>query len=99
MILVPATPVIRSKAFCATNPCKRRPSRALTPLLCCAVTADTKSGCRKRLRANGLNFVVDDQGPVGAVPIVLLHGFPNRANLWERQVRANYGCPCAHSRM
>jgi len=30
--------------------------------------------------------VVDDQGDTGAVPIVLLHGFPSRANMWQMQV-------------
>lgn len=91
MNVVPATPVIRnvvSKALCATRPCNVRPLRARTLLVCCAVTVDTKTGSRKRLRANGLHFVVDDQGPTGAAPVVLLHGFPNRANLWERQIPA-----------
>lgn len=40
---------------------------------------------RKRLTSNGLNFVVTDYGKKGATPVVLLHGFPNSANVWEKQ--------------
>lgn len=40
---------------------------------------------RKRLKSNGLNFVVTDYGKRGATPVVLLHGFPNSANVWEKQ--------------
>ena len=41
---------------------------------------------RKQLQANGLNFVVTDQGDEQATPVVLLHGFPNTANIWDKQV-------------
>lgn len=41
---------------------------------------------RQRLQVNGLNFVVTDQGSPEATPIVLLHGFPNNANIWDKQV-------------
>ena len=41
---------------------------------------------RKHVKANGLNFVVTDQGDAGARPVVLLHGFPNNANMWQKQV-------------
>lgn len=40
---------------------------------------------RKHVKANGLNFVVTDQGDAGARPVVLLHGFPNNANMWQKQ--------------
>lgn len=40
---------------------------------------------KKRLKSNGLNFVVTDYGKRGATPVVLLHGFPNSANVWEKQ--------------
>ena len=54
---------------------------------CCLASAvDSTTSARKRVTANGLNFVVDDQGDTRAIPVILLHGFPNRANVWERQV-------------
>ena len=40
----------------------------------------------KRLKANGLNFAVSDQGDKGATAVVLLHGFPNNKNMWDKQV-------------
>lgn len=40
----------------------------------------------KRLQANGLNFAVSDQGAEEATAVVLLHGFPNNKNMWDKQV-------------
>lgn len=89
MIPVLAVPVNRNTALCVACPCIPGRLRAKPLVTCCAVTVDVNTGRRKRLKANGLNFVIDDQGPTGATPVVLLHGFPNRANLWEKQVRLN----------
>ena len=41
---------------------------------------------KKRVQANGLTHAVIDEGDQAATAIVLLHGFPNNANLWEKQV-------------
>ena len=49
----------------------------------------TMASERKRVQANGLNFVVTDEGDAGATPVVLLHGFPNCANVWDKQVPAS----------
>ncbi len=38
------------------------------------------------LDGRGLTFAYERAGPPGARTIVLLHGFPNNANLWEKQV-------------
>ena len=46
---------------------------------------------KKRVQANGLTHAVVDEGDQSATPVVLLHGFPNNANLWEKQV-------CKHAR-
>lgn len=40
----------------------------------------------KRLQVNGLNFAVSVQGDQGATAVVLLHGFPNNKNMWDKQV-------------
>ena len=40
---------------------------------------------RRKLHANGLNFVVTICGEEKATPIVLLHGFPNAASIWDKQ--------------
>ena len=40
----------------------------------------------KHLEANGHQFAVSDQGDKGAMPVVLLHGFPNNKNMWDKQV-------------
>ena len=49
----------------------------------------TMASERKRVQSNGLNFVVTDEGDAGATPVVLLHGFPNCANVWDKQVIAS----------
>lgn len=36
------------------------------------------------LEHDGLRFDVRDEGPLDGVPVVLLHGFPQRASSWER---------------
>lgn len=36
------------------------------------------------LEREGLRFDVRDEGPLDGVPVVLLHGFPQRASSWER---------------
>lgn len=36
------------------------------------------------LEHDGLRFDVRDEGPLEGVPVVLLHGFPQRASSWER---------------
>jgi len=41
---------------------------------------------RERVSANGLTFAVVDQGE--GAPVVLLHGFPDSADLWRNQVPA-----------
>lgn len=41
---------------------------------------------RKKLQANGANFVVTVAGHENNTPIVLLHGFPNSATVWDKQV-------------
>ena len=94
MILVLAVPVIRNTALCVACPCIPGRLRAKPLVTCCAVTVGANTGRRKRLKANGLNFVVDDQGPTDATPVVLLHGFPNRANLWVKQVRLKVSAMC-----
>jgi pimeloyl-ACP methyl ester carboxylesterase len=38
---------------------------------------------------NGLRFFVQDEG--AGTPVVLLHGFPDTARLWRRQVEALVG--------
>ena len=43
---------------------------------------------RKRVQANGLNFAFTDHGDKSATAVVLLHGYPNNANMWEKQVGA-----------
>lgn len=37
-----------------------------------------------RYRHDGLTFDVTDQGPLGGAPVVLLHGFPERATSWRK---------------
>ena len=41
---------------------------------------------RKRVQANGAEFVVTDQGDKDATPVLLLHGFPTSASIWNKQV-------------
>jgi len=41
---------------------------------------------RERIAANGLTFAVVDEGE--GTPVVLLHGFPDSADLWRNQVPA-----------
>src|SRR5437588_5646167 len=41
---------------------------------------------RRRVEANGLSFAVVDQGQ--GQPVLLLHGFPDSADLWRNQVPA-----------
>jgi pimeloyl-ACP methyl ester carboxylesterase len=36
------------------------------------------------LEHDGLRFNVRDEGPLDGVPVVLLHGFPQRASSWDR---------------
>lgn len=36
----------------------------------------------------GLTFAVDVRGPDDGAPVVLLHGWPDRASLWENQIPA-----------
>ena len=95
--LSPPTPATCNKIFNCSRSCKPRPLRAKAPTLCCIVTTDNATGRRKRLKANGLDFVVDDQGDTGAVPVILLHGFPSRANMWQMQVVCLYLFHCAIS--
>ena len=79
-------PATYNKLFTCAKSSRPTLQRAKAPTLCCVVTTDNASRRRKRLKANGLNFVVDDQGDTGAVPVILLHGFPSRANMWGMQV-------------
>ena len=72
-------------AFGMTRSSRPRALRAVLRTYCSAQIDSTNSP-RKHVRANGLNFVVDDHGEIGATPVILLHGFPNSANVWERQV-------------
>lgn len=84
--------------FCMARSSRPRVLRATFRTCCSTQTNGTKS-LRKNVRANGLNFVVDDHGDTGATPVILLHGFPNSANVWERQVYIAFKhaiCP-AHS--
>lgn len=57
----------------------------------------TMTSERKRVQSNGLNFVVTDQGDAGATPVVLLHGFPNCANVWDKQVPASRSVVLFHA--
>jgi pimeloyl-ACP methyl ester carboxylesterase len=43
----------------------------------------TSSGRIERFKRNNLTFEVIDSGPTNGVPVVLLHGFPQRANAWN----------------
>lgn len=68
---------------------KRSLNPAVTPLA--VRVSGEKSHCSmassvKRIQANGLKFAVSDQGDKGATAVVLLHGFPNNKNMWDRQV-------------
>ena len=84
---VPAAPYVhkfRPALFMAKSS-RPRALRA-TFRTCCSAQTDSTKGHRKHVRSNGLNFVVDDHGDTGATPVILLHGFPNNANVWEKQV-------------
>ena len=40
------------------------------------------------IAANGLNFSVIEEGPGDGTPVILLHGFPDRASMWRNQIDA-----------
>jgi pimeloyl-ACP methyl ester carboxylesterase len=40
------------------------------------------------MNVNGLNLNVIDEGPRDGAPVVLLHGFPDRASMWHNQIAA-----------
>jgi pimeloyl-ACP methyl ester carboxylesterase len=42
----------------------------------------------EHLDINGLDFAVDVRGPGDGQPVVLLHGWPDRASLWDNQIPA-----------
>ena len=90
---VPAAPHVHKYVAVFGMARSRRP-RAVRPIFgaCCSAQTDSTSSPRKHVRANGLNFVVDDHGHKGATPVILLHGFPNSANVWERQVYIAISC-------
>ena len=46
-----------------------------------------------RYRHDGLTFDVTDQGPLGGDPVVLLHGFPERATSWRKVTPLLYDPP------
>lgn len=81
-----AIQVQRCIALSCTARSRRRQALRATRRTCCSAQADSTKSPRKDVRANGLNFVVDDHGDTTATPVILLHGFPNSANVWERQV-------------
>ena len=43
----------------------------------------TTSGRIERYKRNNLTFEVIDSGPIDGTPVVLLHGFPQRASAWD----------------
>lgn len=48
------------------------------------MTGDHRSGSRiERIRRDSLTFDVLDTGPMLGTPVVLLHGWPQRATLWD----------------
>ena len=81
-----APQVQRYIALSCTARSRRRQALRATRRTCCSAQTDSTKSPRKHVRANGLNFVVDDHGDTSATPVILLHGFPNSANVWERQV-------------
>ena len=85
VLLAPAA-AASMKAFPVARMWRSRPLHIRLVIRSCVKTSVSATVQRKRLRANGINLVVDDQGDESATPVILLHGFPNRANLWERQV-------------
>lgn len=40
----------------------------------------------RTITANGLRFAVLEDGPAEAPLVLLLHGFPDNAMSWERQI-------------